>query len=126
MEIIGGTIALISGLDVAKGVRDGKLELSVTDGRPIIGGALLGTEFPNVSEANVAEGTGGRVDGKVNGVKELVLKFRELELAGGNKDGTSGKFETPVSREVLKFGYCIGCCIDEGIESPGGGRSKDC
>ena len=126
MEIIGGTIALISGLDVAKGVRDAKLELSVTDGRPIIGGALLGTVFPNVSEANVAEGTEGRVDGKVNGAKELELKFRELELAGGKKDGTSGKFEAPVGREVLKLGYCIGCCIEEGIESPGGGRSKDC
>ena len=123
---IGGTIALISGLDVAKGARDVKLELSVTGGRPILGGALLGTEFPNVSEASVAEGTGGRVDVKVNGAKELELKFKELELPGGNRDGSSGKFEGPVGKEVLKLGYCIGCCIDEGIESPGDGRSKDC
>jgi len=119
---IDGTIAFISRLDVAKGARDGKLELCVTAGRPELGGALLGTEFPNVSEASVAEGTRGRVDG----AKELRLKFRELELAGGIGDGTSGKFEAPVGKEALKLGYCIGCCIEEGIDSPGGGRSKDC
>lgn len=49
---------------------------------------MLGTEFPNVSEASVAEGTRGRVvgrvdgrvvgrdDGRVDGAKEVRLKFR--------------------------------------------------
>jgi hypothetical protein len=120
---IGGTIAFISRLGVAKGTSDGKLELCVTAGRPELDGGLLGTEFPNVSEASAAEGTRGRVDG----AKELGgIKFRELELAGGIGDGTSGKFEAPVGIGALKLGYCIGCCIEGGIDSPGGGRSKDC
>lgn len=123
---IGGKIAFISGLDIAKGARDGIREPNAIAGRPELGGALLGNKFTNVSEASVTEGTGGRVDGKVDGAKELELKYMELELAGGKGDGTSGKFKEPEGKETLKLAYCIGGCNEEGIGSPGGGRSKDC
>lgn len=125
LEIVG-KIAFISGLGIAKGASDGILEPSAIVGRPELGGPLLGTEFINVSEASVTDGTGGRVDDKVDGAKELELKFMELELAGGKEDGTSGKFDEPEGKETLKLGYCISGCSEEGIGSPGGGRSKDC
>lgn len=120
--MIDGTIAFISGLDIVKGARDGKLEPNAIAGRPELGGALLSTEFPNVSEVSVTEGTGSRVDG----AKELELKFTELKMGGGKEDGSSGKFEAPVGKEALILGYCIGGCSEEGIDSPGGGWSKEC
>lgn len=138
---IGGTIAFISRLDVAKGASDGKVELCATAGSPELDNTLLGTEFPNVSDASAAEGTRGRVEDRVEGIEgrvdgrvdgitdgtmELLIKFRELELTGGKGAGTSGRFEAPVGKEALKLGNCIGCCIEEGIDNPGGGRSKDC
>lgn len=114
--LIGGTIAFISGLDIVKGARDGKLEPNAIAGRPELGCALLSTEFPNVSEVSDTDEMGGSVDG----AKELGLKFTELKMGGGKGDGSSGKFEAPEGMEALILGYCIGGCSEEGIDRPGG------
>lgn len=126
---IGGTTVLISGPELVREESGGKLAPSVAaEGEPL--GALLIIELDNISEASVVEGTGGRfVDkiGPIGGAKEAELKLGELPLAAESRDnGTSGKLEPPVGKEALKLGYCNGCCIGEGIDSPGGGRSKDC
>ena len=126
---MGGTTVLISGLDVAREESAGKLAPSMAaegaEGTEL--GALLGIELGRVSRDSVVEGTGGRFVGNVDGDKEVAVKLEELILAAGSKGaGTSGKFEAPVGREGLKLGYCSGCCSEEGIDSPGGGRSNDC
>lgn len=130
----GGTIALIAELEVIRGESDGKLVFGVATGRAALG-ALLGNELGNVSKASVAEGTGGReddkIDDEVDGSKELGVKLWELAPVGSKGDGASGKFEPwifedPVGKGALKLEYCIGCCIEGGMDSPGGGRSKDC
>lgn len=122
---IGGTITFISGLNVVIGFSDGKLAANVDAGSRTVG-ALFGTDAGNVSEANEAEGAGGKVDGRFTGGKEADVILGELELAGSNDGCSSGIFEDPEGKEGLKLGYCIGCCIDEGNDKPGGGRSKDC
>ena len=122
---IGGTAEFISGLEVAKGDRDGKLPGSVPAGSETVG-TLLVTEAGKVSEDNEADGAGGKVDGGFVDGKEMDTALAELELAGIKPEGNSGKFEDPVGKGGLKLGYCICCCIDEGIDKPGGGRSKDC
>ena len=68
-------------------------------------------------------GTSGKEAGKVDtsrfdGGKDEAGRFKggKVELA---------KFKAPVGKEVLKLGYCMGCCMEGGIASPGGGRSKD-
>jgi len=121
----GGTIAFISRLDVVIGANDCKLAATVATGSRTVG-ALFGTETGKVSEASVAEGAGGKVDGIFNGGKDVDVTLGELELAGTKDVGNSGKCEDPEGKEGLKLGYCICCCIDEGIDNPGGGRSKDC
>lgn len=83
----------------------------------------------DVSEASVAECTGGRVKGRVEVGREEE-ELLELLLVGTKGEGYSGKFEpgrpeAPVGKDVLKPEYC-NCCMEGGIESPGGGRSKDC
>lgn len=140
---IGGIVAFISRLEATEGVSDGKLVASVLAASETVG-VMFGTDTGKVSEGNVAEGTGGNVDarftggkvdarftgGKVDarfgGGKELDVTIGELELGGSKDGGSSGNVEDPVGREGLKLGYCIGCCIEEGIDKPGGGRSKDC
>ena len=135
----GGTTALISGPPFVKGVSDGRLAATVTAGSETAG-ALFGTDTGKFSGARVAEGAGGKVDerfdggievdGKIDerfgGGIEVDVALAELVLAGSKADGNSGKFEGPVVKEGLKLGNCIGCCIDEGIDKPGGGRSNDC
>lgn len=69
-----------------------------------------------------ADGAGGKVDG-AEGNEDVTLEI--LELTCSKDDGNSGKLEDTVGIG-LKLGYCIGCCIDEGIDKPGGGWSRDC
>lgn len=133
-----------SGLEVVKGDSTGKLVPKLVVGSAELG-ILSGIKLGNVSEGSEADGIWGTVDGTA----EWDVKLRELAMPGsrggrmsgkeavkveigkfeGGKVETGkfgpGKFETPVSK-VLKLGYCIGCCMEEGIASPGGGRSKDC
>lgn len=133
-----------SGLEVVKGDSTGKLVPKLVVGSAELG-ILSGIKLGNVSEGREADGIWGTVDGTA----EWDVKLRELAMPGsrggrmsvkeavkveigkfeGGKVETGkfgpGKFETPVSK-VLKLGYCIGCCMEEGIASPGGGRSKDC
>lgn len=123
--LTNGTTAPISGPPLEKGVRDGKLAACEAAEREIVG-ALFGTDTGKVSGANVAEGAGGKVDGRFDRGTEVDVKLGELVLTGSNVDGNSGKFEGPVGKEGLKLGNCIGCCIDEGIGKPGGDRRKDC
>lgn len=120
-----GTAALMSGPPLVKGVSGGNLAASVTAGSDTVG-ALFGTDACKVSGASVAEGAGGKVDGRFDGGIEVDVILGELVPTGRKADGNSGKFEGPVGKEGLKLGNCIGCCIDEGIDKPGGGRSKDC
>ncbi|RDX87510.1 hypothetical protein CR513_31012, partial [Mucuna pruriens] len=87
-------------------------------------GALFVTDTGKISEVSAAEGTGDKVEGagdKAEGAGD------KAEGAGGkavgSKDGgNSGKLEDTAGKEGLKLGYCIGCCMDEGIAKPGGGR----
>lgn len=133
-----------SGLEVVKGDSTGKLVPKLVVGSAELG-ILSGIKLGNVSEGREADGIWGTVDGTA----EWDVKLRELAMPGsrggrmsvkeavkveigkfeGGKVETGkfgpGKFETPVSK-VLNLGYCIGCCMEEGIASPGGGRSKDC
>lgn len=118
---------LISGV-VIRGGSDGKLALKLTEGRAEIGG-LLNMTLDRESEDVVVDETVGRVDGRVAD-EEMEVMLSELLLTGSKGDGTSGKcgpgkFEAPAGKEVLKPGYCIGCCRG-GIDSPGGGLSKGC
>lgn len=121
-------MGFISKPEVVRGSSDGKLAF-IVEGRVVLR-PLLG----NISEDSVAEGTGGSADGRVEGDKEVGVKLRELVLTESNGEGASGtfepgileaapgKFEAPVGKGALKLGYCM----EGGIESPGGGRSKDC
>jgi hypothetical protein len=146
---IGGAMVFKSGLEVVKGDSTGKLAPKLVVGSAELG-ILSGIKLGNVSEGREAEGIRGTVEGKVDGTAEWDVKLRELAMPGSRGGRTSGKeagkveigkfedgkvetgkfgpgkFEIPVSKEVLKLGYCIGCCMEEGIASPGGGRSKDC
>jgi hypothetical protein len=130
---IGSKTALVSGVDAIKVESAGKLALSV-----VVGGATLGTlfwvEIGNASRERVLllDGAGGRGYERVEGGSDVDAKLSELVLAAVNRgDGYSGKFEpgkleAPGGKEELNPEYCIGGCIEGGIDSPGGGRSKDC
>lgn len=118
-----------SGLELVKGASAGELALSVAGGGAGLG-ALLGKEADKVSDASVAEGAGGREDEVAND-KEEDVNMWELVLAGSKEGGISGKLELcklaePAGKEALKLGYCIGCGIEGGTDSPGDGRSKVC
>lgn len=89
-------------------------------------GALFGNKACKVSGASVVEGAGGKVDGRFGEGVEVDVIVGELVPTGRKAGGNSAKFEFPVGKEGLKLGNCICCCIDEGIDKPGGGRSKDC
>lgn len=123
--LTNGAAALISGPPLLKGVSDGKLAAGVTAESDTVG-ALFGNDTCEFSGANVAEGAGGKVDGRFDEGVEVNVILGELEPTGRKAGGNSAKFEVPVDKEGLKLGNCIGCCIDEGIDKPGGGRSKDC
>lgn len=123
--LTNGTAAFTSGPALVKGASDGKLVASVTAGSDTVG-ALFGTDTWKVSGASVAEGAGGNIDGRFDGGAEVDVILGELVPTGRKDGGNSGKFEGPVGKEGLKLANCIGCCIDEGIDKPGGGRSKDC
>ena len=119
-----------SGLEVVKGESVGKLAPKVTGGRVGLG-ALLGNELRKVSDASVAAGAGVRAEGKVVDDKEVEVRLREPVLEGSKGGVTSGKDELSklagaAGKGALKLGYCIGCCMEGGIDSPGDGRSKDC
>lgn len=142
-----------SELEVDTGDSTGKVAPKLVVGSAEIG-ALLGIRLGNVSEGREAAGIKGTVEGKVDGTEEWEVKLRELVMPGSRGSGTSGKeagkvdtgrfdggkvdtgrfdggkvelakFKAPVGKEVLKLGYCMGCCMEGGIASPGGGRSKD-
>lgn len=120
---------LMSGPVVIRGGSDGILALRLTAGKAEIG-ALVSMKLGRESEDAVADGTVERVEGTVAD-EEMEVMFSELLLTGSKGDGTSGKcgpgkFEAPAGKEVLKPGYCIGCCRGGGIDSPGGGRSRVC
>lgn len=123
---VGGRIVLKSEL-VVKGDSDGKPALKV-EAEIEEFGVLLDTELNNGSEANELGGTAGRIDGKVEGVAEVEVKLGELVVAAESKGGASGKLGAPFAKGRLKLGYGIGigCGMEEGIDNPGGGRSKDC
>ncbi len=138
----------------AGGESDGKLPPSGTV-EPTPLGALFVIRLGNVSEGKLKGGTGGRLEGKLEPGNEVEVKMAELPVAGNKGEGYSGKFEVgkfeegkfevgrfevgkfgvvkfevdkfkaPAGKDALKPGYCIGCCIG-GIDSPGGGLSKDC
>ena len=98
---------LNSGPEVVKGESAGKLAPRVAGGSAGFG-ALLGNEPGKVSDASVAEGAGGRADGKVEDDKEVEVKLREPVLAGSKGGGTSGKLELcklarPASKGALKL-----------------------
>lgn len=142
-----------SELEVDMGDSTGKVAPKLVVGSAEIG-TLLGIRLGNVSEGREAAGIKGTVEGKVDGTEEWEVKLRELVMPGSRGSGTSGKeagkvdtgrfdggkveagrfkggkvelakFKAPVGKEVLKLGYCMGCCMEGGIASPGGGRSKD-
>lgn len=142
-----------SELEVDTGDSTGKVAPELVVGSAEIG-TLLGIRLGNVSEGREAAGIKGTVEGKVDGTEEWEVKLRELVMPGSRGSGTSGKeagkvdtsrfdggkvdtgrfdggkvelakFKAPVGKEVLKLGYCMGCCMEGGIASPGGGRSKD-
>jgi hypothetical protein len=78
-------------------------------------------------------GTSGKEAGKVDTGRFDGGKFEAGRLKGGKVEAGRfkggkvelAKFKAPVGKEVLKLGYCMGCCMEGGIASPGGGRSKD-
>jgi hypothetical protein len=78
-------------------------------------------------------GTSGKEAGKVDTGRFDGGKFEAGRLKGGKVEASRfkggkvelAKFKAPVGKEVLKLGYCMGCCMEGGIASPGGGRSKD-
>jgi len=142
-----------SELEVDTGDSTGKVTPKLVVGSAEIV-TLLGIRLGNVSEGREAAGIKGTVEGKVDGTEEWEVKLRELVMPGNRGSGTSGKeagkvdtgrfdggkveagrfkggkvelakFKAPVGKEVLKLGYCMGCCMEGGIASPGGGRSKD-
>lgn len=84
---------------------------------------------------NKGDGYSGKFEvGKFEEGKFEVGKFEEGKFEVGKFEvgrfevGKFGvvKFEAPAGKDALKPGYCIGCCIEGGIDSPGGGLSKDC
>lgn len=78
-----------------------------------------GTSGKEAGKVDTGRFDGGKVDtGRFDGGKVEAGRFKggKVELA---------KFKAPVGKEVLKLGYCMGCCMEGGIASPGGGRSKD-
>ena len=131
--MIGGTTAFVSGVAVFKGEIVGKLALSVDMGSTGLE-TLFGIKPGGVSGASAIDGAGGSIDGidgKVEAGKDIDAKLREPVVEGSRGGGYSGKFgpgklTAPVGKEALNPGYCIGCCIEGGIDSPGGGLSKDC
>lgn len=133
---MGGTIALISRAGLVSKASDGKLEANMAAEVETLG-ALFATDTGKISEASVAEGTGDKAEGaggkaegaggKAEGAggklggKEADVTLGVLALTGSKDDGNSGKLEDTVGKEGVMLGYCIGCCIDEGIDKPGGG-----
>lgn len=140
----------MSGVEVVSGDSDGKLPPNDTGALFVIalgnvskcklidgaGGRLEGKVGPG-NEAvvkleelvgNNGEGYSGKFEvGKLKAGMLEVGKFEDGKLGKfevGKFD--EGKFEAPAGKEALKPGYCIGCCIEGGINSPGGGLSKDC
>lgn len=90
---IGGAIAFISELDVFKGVTNGKLIPSVTEGRVGLG-TLFGIKLDKVSEAKAADGTGGNAEGRVEGRIEGMLEGRIEGILEGRIEGIlEGRFE---------------------------------
>jgi hypothetical protein len=78
-----------------------------------------GTSGKEAGKVDTGRFKGGKVDtGRFKGGKVEAGRFKggKVELA---------KFKAPVGKEVLKLGYCMGCCMEGDIASPGGGRSKD-
>jgi hypothetical protein len=78
-----------------------------------------GTSGKEAGKVDTSRFDGGKVEaGRFKGGKVEAGRFKggKVELA---------KFKAPVGKEVLKLGYCMGCCMEGGIASPGGGRSKD-
>lgn len=129
---IGSKTEFVSGADAIKVESAGKLVLSVVVGRATLG-TLLWVEIGNVSGARVLDGAGGRADDSVEGGNDVDAKLSKLVLglAVNRGEGYSGKFEpgrldVPGCKEELNPEYCIGGCIEGGIDSPCGGRSKDC
>ena len=86
-----------------------------------------------VMPGNRGSGTSGKEAGKVDTGRFDGGKFEAGRLKGGKVEAGRfkggkvelAKFKAPVGKEVLKLGYCMGCCMEGGIASPGGGRSKD-
>jgi hypothetical protein len=129
---IGGKPAFVSGVDAIKVDSAGKLALSVIVGRATLE-TLFGVEIVNVSGDRELDGAGGRADERVESGNDEDAKLSELvlALAVNRGEGYSGKFEpskleAPGGKDELNPEYCNGGCIEGGIDSPGGGRSKDC
>lgn len=115
---------------VVRGDTDGKLPLSGAAGTTELG-TLVCIKLGNGSLVNTEGGTGGRLEGTVDPSKGVEIKLAELVEVGKKGDEYSGKFEegrlgAPLDKDALKLGYCIGCCIEGGIESPVVGRNNDC
>ena len=82
------------------------------------GGKAEGAAGKEDGAGGKADGAGGKAEGAEGNEAEVTLEI--LVLTGSKDDGNSGKLEDTVGKG-LKLGYCIGCCIDEGIDKPGGG-----
>lgn len=124
----------------------GTLGLSVTDdemavlSRPVVNGDTNGKLVLNVAverdcvEAlfaiKVVDESDPTAEAWLGSAEDCI--FRVPRLKGGNKgEGDSnidegGKLEDPEGKDALTAGYCIVCCMEGGIDNPGGGRSKDC
>lgn len=119
--VIGGTTILLSGLELAN--RDADCMPALNGAAGIAGlEALFCIKLGKDSEDNAKGGTGGRLEGK-----EVFVALRGLEVVGSKGKRNSGwlepgKLEVPVGKDGLKEGYCI----EGGIASPVGGRSKGC
>lgn len=120
MSEIGGATALESNFKEVNGGADGKLSLTDPNGiaEP---GTLFCIKLGRGSDDKFKGGKGDNPEGK-----DAEFKLSKLLLAGSKVEGYSGKVKPPAGIEGLKPVNCIGCCIEGGTESPGGGRSKDC
>lgn len=113
----------LSGIDEGNGTKVDKLELCVEVGMAEIG-ALFGIGFDIVTDAGDTD-CSGAVKDRVEEGKEVELKLTEAGLLRTKGEGYSGnlepgKLDAPAGKDELKPEYGI-CCMDGGIDSPGGG-----
>jgi len=118
---MGGTIAFISGPELVSEVSDGKLAANmVAEVETLV--VLFVTDTGKISEASVAEGAGGKAEGKVDGAGGKAEG--KVDSAGGKAEGAGGKLDEGKTADIALGVVVVTVSNDDGnsgrLEDTGG------